>query len=336
MKLRLLLLAISACILAACHPIEEFERDNQGDFQALWTVLDEHYCFFEEKGVDWERIRNQYEPKVSNSMTRREFFRVCADMVNELKDGHTNLSSGFETSYYRQWWSNYPQNYIERLIEEKYFDFRYKQLGTVTYGKLPEDNVGYIHIPSFSSSLGDGNIDWILSELAACNGLIIDIRNNGGGNMSNAETWARHFIQKRIVAGYMIHKTGPGHNDFSKPFEFCYEPVSSPHIVWNKPVVLLTNRSTFSAANFFTAVMRSLPQVIHAGATTGGGSGMPASYELPGGWSIRMSAVSVLDSKGKVTEPGIAPPRRYEVDMNMDDAFKGHDTMLDFAVSLIK
>ena len=63
---------------------------------------------------------------------------------------------------------------------------------------------------------------------------------------------------------------------------------------------------------------------------------MPVSFELPGGWAIRMSAVSVLDSKRRVTEPGIAPPRRYEVDMIMDDVFIGRDTMLDFAVNLIK
>ncbi len=323
-------------ILSACHPIEEFDTDNKGNFDALWTAIDNHYCFFEEKGIDWNEVRSRYEPKISNQMTRRQLFNVCADMVNELRDGHTNLSSGFETSYYRKWWSDYPQNYIERLIEEHYFGFNYKQLASVIYGVLPEKNVGYIHIPSFSTGLGDGNIDWILAELSPCNGIVIDIRNNGGGNMSNAEGWARHFITKKTVAGYMIHKTGPGHDDFSEPFEFCYEPVSSPHIIWTKPVVLLTNRSTFSAANFFTAVMSSLPQVIHAGATTGGGSGMPVSFELPGGWAIRMSAVSVLDSKRRVTEPGIAPPRRYEVDMVMDDVFIGRDTMLDFAVNLIK
>lgn len=335
MRQNLLLLLISL-LLSSCHPIEEYERDNHGDFDALWTAIDHHYCFFAEKDIDWDEVRSRYEPKISESMTRRQLFGVCADMVNELHDGHTNLSSGFETSYYRKWWSDYPQNYIERLIEEKYFHFNYKQLGEVIYGILPEGNVGYIRIPSFSSALGDGNIDWILSELSICNGIVIDIRNNGGGNMSNAEIWARHFISKRIVAGYMIHKTGPGHNDFSKPYEFSYDPVASPHIIWTKPVVLLTNRSTFSAANFFTAVMRTLPQVIHAGATTGGGSGMPVTFELPGGWAIRMSAVSVLDSRHRVTEPGIAPPRRYEVDLVIEESFHGHDSMLDFAVSLIK
>lgn len=337
MTQRLILAVISslAILLTGCHPIEEFESGNKGDFDALWTVVDEHYCFFNEKDVDWQEVRQRYEPLVSESMSRRTFFTLCADMLNELRDGHTNLSSGFETSYYRQWWSDYPQNFSARLIEESYFNFHYKQLGTVIYGVLPS-NVGYIQIPSFASGLGDGNINWILADLATCNGLIIDVRDNGGGNLSNAEAWARHFITSRVRAGYMIHKTGPGHEDFSEPFEFFYEPLSAPNIVWIKPVVLLTNRSTFSAANFFTAVMRSLPQVVHAGATTGGGSGMPATYELPGGWSVRMSAVSVLDSEGRVTEHGIAPDEGCEVALDPEMALAGKDSMIEFAISLIK
>ena len=50
-------------------------------------------------------------------MTSEELFRVCSEMLKELKDGHTNLSSSFDTSRY--WiWEQFPQNYYERLVEE--------------------------------------------------------------------------------------------------------------------------------------------------------------------------------------------------------------------------
>lgn len=337
MRQRLFLLVISALtLLCSCHPLEEYDDTNAGDFEALWSLVDEHYCFFEYKNVNWQEVHDRYAPKVyENELTRRQLFRVCADMLNELKDGHTNLSSGFETSYYRQWWSDYPENFSDRLIEQSYFDFNYKQLGGVYYGVLPQ-NVGYIRIPSFSSSLGSGNIDWIFADLALCNGLIIDVRNNGGGNLSYAETWIRSFLTEPITACYMVHKTGSGHTDFAEPEEVRYQPNEASHLVWTKPVILLTNRSTFSAANYFTAVMRTLPQVTHCGATTGGGSGMPMSYELPGGWSVRLSAVSVLDPEGRITEFGIAPADGCEVNMDPMDALNGVDTMLEFAISLIK
>lgn len=327
-----LLLLFSAAMMLACHPLEEFDHDNRGDFEALWTIVDQHYCFFEDKGVDWDALRSKYEHKVNGQLTRKQLFEVCADMLNELHDGHTNLSTPFAVSYYRQWWSDYPQNFDLRIIQERYFNFNYKQLGNVMYGMLPQ-NVGYILIPSFSSGLGSGNIDWILSDLRTANGLILDLRNNGGGSMSYAQEWVRHFITQTERVGYMVHKTGPGHSDFDTPYPIDFEPPAPGSFVWIKPVVVLTNRSTYSAANYMVMCMKELPQVTHAGATTGGGSGMPMSYELPGGWSVRMSAVKVLDPHMQSTEFGISPDEGLAVDMNPAD---GCDAMIDFAISLIK
>lgn len=333
MKRTLLWLINALLFLTSCHPIEDFGQGNKADFEALWTLIDEHYCFFDEKEVDWTAVKAQYAPRISDNLTRRQLFATLAEMVNELRDGHTNLAAPFETSYYRNWWSDYPENYCERLIEQYYFNFNYKQVGSVTYGILPQ-NIGYIHIPTFASSLGNGNIDWILADLLTCNALIIDVRNNGGGDMTQAETWVRHFITAPTTAGYVSHKTGPGHDDLSAPRPMTYTPLESGHVTWVKPVALITNRHTFSAANFFTSIMASLPQVVHTGATTGGGSGMPISYELPGGWSVRMSAVSITDSQGRVTEHGIIPA--YPSELLPEDALKGRDTMLDFAVSILQ
>ena len=81
--------------------------------------------------------------------------------------------------------------------------------------------------------------------------------------------------------------------------------------------------------------MKSLPQVKVVGAVTGGGSGMPYSSELPNGWSVRMSACSVLDADGNSTEHGIAPSEGCAVDMDQQAALQGRDTMLDFAVELL-
>ena len=39
---------------SACHHIDTWDNDPYGNFDALWTVLDEHYCFFADKDVDWD------------------------------------------------------------------------------------------------------------------------------------------------------------------------------------------------------------------------------------------------------------------------------------------
>jgi len=87
--------------------------------------------------------------------------------------------------------------------------------------------------------------------LNTCTGLVIDIRNNGGGSMTNVEKLVCRFITERTLAGYISHKTGPGHNDFSEPRAYYYDPAQKGRIMWGKPVVVLAGRGTFSAANNF-------------------------------------------------------------------------------------
>lgn len=330
-KIRTAYLALLVFITSACNSIEDYDNDNTGNFDALWNFVDQHYCFFEQKDVDWAAVGQSYRQQAELAGSQRVLFNVMSGMLDNLRDGHVNLSSWFETSYYRGWWSDYPQNYDERLVEEYYLDFDYNSLGTAYYGIIMPYNVGYLRLSTFSSTFGESNIDAILNYFNTCSGLIIDVRDNGGGELTNVEKFVRRFIDKPIVAGYMIHKTGPGHNDFSQPFEYTYRPPAQ-RIMWFKPVAVLTNRSTFSAANNFVGIMKSLPQVTVVGATTGGGSGMPLSSELPNGWSVRISACRILDPEGRDTEFGVAPSEGWEVDLDPQQALNGHDTMLDAAI----
>ncbi len=320
--------------LTSCHKIEERADDPRGNFEALWSILDEHYCFFREKGVDWDQVHDKYARRIGSEMTREELFIVCADMLDELRDGHVNLSAPFNTSYYRKWWSDYPQNFNKRLIEESYFNFNYRQSSGMMYGLL-ENNIGYIYYESFSATVGEGNLDSALNFLAAARGLIIDIRDNGGGSLTNVETLVARFIDRPTLVGYISHKTGPGHDDFSEPYAITYNPAGPGRVRWAKPVVVLTNRSTFSAANNFASVMKLLPGVRIAGATTGGGSGMPYSSEIPCGWSVRFSACSILNANGVSTEGGVTPTEGCAVDMDPQDALNGKDTMLEKAMELL-
>ncbi len=331
---RIALLLTAAVGLTACHDMEEYTDDPRGNFEALWSILDEHYCFFDSKNVDWNKVHDTYSRRISDRMTREELFIVCADMLAELRDGHVNLSAPFNTSYYRAWWSDYPQNFNKRLIEESYFNFNYRQSSGMMYGFL-ENNIGYIYYESFSSPVGEGNLDYALNFLSTANGLIIDVRDNGGGSLTNVETFVARFIDRPTLVGYISHKTGPGHNDFSEPYAITYRPAQEGRVRWAKPIVVLTNRSTFSAANNFASVMKNLPGVTIVGSVTGGGSGVPFSSELPCGWGIRFSACSMLDALGESTEGGITPSEGCAVDLDPMDALSGRDTILEKAIEIL-
>ena len=328
------LLTVLLTGLSSCHDIKEYANDPRGNFEQLWSIIDEHYCFFAQKNIDWNEVYGRYSPQISDRMTDEELFGVCARMLDELRDGHTNLSAPFDVSYYRDWWTLYPQNYDQRLVEQYYLNYNFRTIGGLTYAMLPQ-NVGYIHYSSFSYGIGEGNLDMVLSYLATASGLIVDVRDNGGGSISNVETLVSRFITERFCAGTICHKSGPGHNEFSEPFPFYYDPAPAGRICWGKPVVVLCNRSTFSAANNFVSIMKCIPGVSVVGSTTGGGSGMPFSSELPNGWGVRFSASPVRDPEGNLTEFGVEPTDGCSVDLDPVLALEGIDTMLDFAIARV-
>lgn len=331
-KTGLLLSILSLLLLSSCHKVEVFEDDPYGNFDALWTILDERYCFFEYKDIDWSQVGMKYRKKLTERMTSEELFDVCGDMLMELKDGHVNLVSAHDTSRYWDWLNNSPENYQERLIDEYYLNFDYRYTSGIKYKILPQ-NVGYMYYGSFSSAIGEGNLDQILAYLATSTGLIIDVRSNGGGSLSNVETLVSRFINQETLVGYISHKTGPGHQDFSELYPIKYKP--STRIRYQKPVVILANRGTYSAANNFVSVMKALPNVVVMGDITGGGSGLPFSSELPNGWSIRFSASPIYDVNREHTEFGVAPTEGFKMDMDFDQATQGHDTILDRAIAYI-
>lgn len=306
----------------------------QDNFESLWRIIDEQYCFLtykqEEYGLDWNEVHNRYAKRITTSMGSEALFEVLSEMVNELRDGHVNLSSSLATSQYREWFDAYPRNFSDS-IQSNYLRKDYINSSGLTY-QILENNIGYIYCSSFSNGIGDGNLDQTLNQLAVCDGLIVDVRNNGGGNLTTAQKLAARFTNEKVLVGYMSHKTGPGHDDFSTPEPIYLEP--SNGIRWQKNVVVLTNRRSFSATNDFVNCMKQLPLVTVIGDKTGGGSGLPFSSEIPNGWSIRFSASPMFDPQMNQLEFGIDPD--LKVDMSSEDLQRGKDTIIETACSLLK
>lgn len=329
------LASLALCLgLGSCHKVTEYSDDPVGNFEALWSTLDQHYCFFKYKDIDWDEVGARYRAKVSNDMTSRELFTLCSEMLAELKDGHTNLISPWDISYYR-YWDQYPQNFTKRVVLENYLNYTYKTTSGIQYCVIPGTKIGYMYYSSFSSTIGEGNLDYILYEFKDTDGLIIDVRDNGGGILLNVETLVARFISERTYAGAISHKTGPGHDDFSEPYDYYFDTADASHIHYYKPIVILTNRSSFSATNNFVSIMQYLDNVRIVGDSTGGGSGMPFSNELPNGWTIRFSACSITDPKGNVTEYGVEPSQGCKLDITDADTAAGRDPILEKGCEVI-
>lgn len=328
-SLSIIIMCALPFVLGGCIREDEYDNSPRGNFEALWKLIDEHYCFLDYKQIDWDSIYSVYSPQVTDNMGDEALFEVLGNMLAELKDGHVNLYSAWNTARYWNWYLDYPRNFDEALVEQ-YLGSDYRIGGGAEYTIL-KDNIGYVYYGDFSSGIGDGNLDEMLLYLSVCNGLIIDVRNNGGGNLTTASKLAARFTNERVLTGYIQHKTGPGHSDFSDPEPVYLDP--SDGVRWQKPVVVLTNRHAYSATNDFVNSMNCFPQVTLLGDKTGGGSGLPFSSELPNGWAVRFSASPMLDAQKQHIEFGIDPD--VKLDMTGEDEDQGRDTLIEAARALL-
>ena len=320
-------------LITSCIDEDEHDDTPQGNFEALWKIIDEHYCFFDYKqheyGLDWNDVYNKYKVRAREGLTREQLFEVLTDMLAELRDGHVNLAAAFDYGRYWTWHENYPTNFSDSL-QRIYLGTDYRIASGLQY-TIFDDNIGYVYYGSFQNGIGEGNLDEVIQHLMLCNGLILDIRNNGGGTLTYAEKLAARFCHEKTLVGYQQHKTGKGHNDFSEIKEQYIEP--SSNMRWQKPVVVLTNRHVFSAANEFVKYMKCMPQVKIVGDKTGGGAGLPFSSTLPNGWTVRFSACPIYDRQRQHTEFGIEPD--YYVSLKGVDFADGKDTLIEFARKLL-
>lgn len=335
MKIKSVILIINIVLFfTSCFDEETYEDTNKGNFEALWKIMDEHYCFFDYKEVDWNEVHDRYAVRVSDKMNRYVLFDVLNEMLQEVKDGHVNLIAPHDIGRYTKWYDDFPENFDEKVQKDaKYLGTDYKQASGIKYKKLI-DNIGYIYYGSFSGGLGSGNLDEALLSLAICDGIIIDVRNNGGGYLSNSEKLAERFFSEKTLVGHMLHKTGKGHNDFSKPYKIYVEPPAN-RIPYLKKVVVLTNRKCFSATNDFVNAMSYAPNVTIMGDRTGGGSGLPFSSEIPNGWSVRFSASPTLNASLEQIELGIEPDIRVRT-MTDIDILNRYDPFIEAARDFIK
>ena len=311
MKTRIIALAISLSVLAGCIPNEPAVTGHEENFEALWKIIDERYCFFEEKGVDWDAVHTAYADSLrKKKRSDMEFFALMGEILNLLKDGHVNLISPFDITSYDGWRGD-PTVGLNIYARAKELPGVKLSSGGMAYQKYvftadKELSFGYISYGSFASSLG--NLTAIFQFMSDADGLIIDLRGNGGGALDNSTGLLSRFFDEKTLVGYLSHKTGPGHSDFSDPMPLYVEPYEDEDYRWTeKPVLVLQDRSCFSAANDFLTKIDLAKNVTRIGLKSGGGGGIPASQELPNGWSIRYSSVKNYDADMKSVEDGIEP-----------------------------
>lgn len=310
---------------------EEVKNTPRENFNSLWNTLDQKYSFFAYKNINWDEVYLKYSSKVKDNTTDIELFNIFFQMLGELRDAHVNLVSPFNVSRYEDVFTKGAENYDNRLVQTYYLKSDYFITGPFKHQVISNGRIGYVRFASFSTEVTESEIYFIINKYKNLDGIIFDVRSNGGGYVSNVFTICRAFADERRHVYTSFIKTGPGHEEFSEPNKVYLDPsLKEP---FTKPVCILTNRGCYSATSFFVLAMKAFPNVTTVGDTTGGGLGAPTGGELPNGWSFRFSCTKTLSPSGINFEDGM-PPDRVKI-LRASDISKGIDTIIEEAVKFI-
>ncbi|MFM9908505.1 MAG: S41 family peptidase [Chitinophagaceae bacterium] len=319
-------------IVGSCEKILHLKKplsDPESIFEELWITIDQQYALFSVKQLNWNTVYQDYKSRVIPTMSEGDLFKVLSEMLDKLKDGHVVLMNKKDTAAYDDFFRLFPKNFNYTNVLNTYLKNDFKKIGPVQFKIVSE--VGYIYYKSFAESITEEELDQLMMAMNNTKGLIVDIRSNPGGKSSNADKLAGRFMPERKLVKYELFKKGIEHDNFHDPRPYYLNPA---RINYPKKVVLLTNRSCFSACNDFVLYMSELPLVTIIGDQTGGGGSVPANYILANGWKLQFSATKTLSPAKVSIENGIEPD--IFINISPIDETNGKDPILERAFLLLQ
>jgi C-terminal processing protease CtpA/Prc len=206
--------------------------------------------------------------------------------------------------------------------------------------KLLRDGVAYVSLNSFGSDHAAEQFEKHFDELSKSSAMILDVRNNGGGSSGIGWRILSMLTDKPFPTGrYRYRLYVPAHRAWGLDQEWMEQAGDSykPHgsKVYSKPVVVLSGPRTFSAAEDFLIAFQGMKRGKIIGQPSGGSTGQPLQFDLPGGGTGRVCTKQDLYPDGRIwVGVGIQPD--VEAKLTVADLRAGRDTALEAALNELK
>lgn len=163
--------------------------------------------------------------------------------------------------------------------------------------KMLEDKIGYINIKSFEEETAEDFRKALASlEAQEMKALIIDVRDDGGGLLTVVEDICDRILGKAVI---VYTKDRQGKKEYLK---------SSDKEKIDKPIVVLTNRSSASASEILTGAVLDNKAGISIGETTYGKGLVQGMLKLKDGSGYKLTTAQYFTPNGNyIDKKGIKP-----------------------------
>ena len=203
---------------------------------------------------------------------------------------------------------------------------------------LLDNGYGYVKIYSFfdNSVLTIQLWEHMIQSLNDLNvpGLIIDMRQNGGGSGFLADQMAAYFFNESLVLGNTAFYDESLNDFYADPeLESKFYPPPD-NLRYNGPIALVVGPNCSSACEYFSYDMTLQDRAAIVGQyPTGGLGGSQATYLMPEGIQLQYSIGRNVDADGNIIIEGTGVVPTVQVPVNEDTLFSDGDPILDAAVT---
>jgi carboxyl-terminal processing protease len=195
--------------------------------------------------------------------------------------------------------------------------------------RLPS-GVGYVRVPTLAVDLVD-EFDAALNEMLDAPGLILDVRGNGGGNSAYGDQMAGRLLSEPFAYGRDTYVAQLPTRAWRRWMTFRVTPREP---VYTGPVVVIMETGNMSSAEQFLISLIDSGRVQTVGRTTGGASGNPTLFRLPGQHNVRFSTANFVRNDGTPIE-GVGLTPDVPVSWTVEDVRQGRDPDLEAAEALL-
>lgn len=193
-----------------------------------------------------------------------------------------------------------------------------------------ENNIGYLEVSSFDQGIAEQFKEKFKNlQSKGITGLVIDLRNNGGGLVSEALKIADYIAEKGDNLLITVDKNNKEEISKSKQ-----EPIV------NIPVVILVNENTASASEILAGALKDLNKATIVGVKTYGKGVIQQIVTLTDGSGLKLTIEEYFTpNKNKINNVGIEPNETVELPESVENPLlleRKDDTQLDRAIEILK
>lgn len=216
---------------------------------------------------------------------------------------------------------------VLRNGSEKTFEVTRKEIDVQSVYAEKIENIGYLQITGFDEDT-DKEMEEELEKLKGISGLIVDLRDNGGGLLQTAVNMLNDFIDEGTLITAKYRKK-----------EVVYKARNKKK--YDMPLVVLVNGNSASASELFSAAIKENGRGKIVGTNTYGKGSIQQSFSLPNNCGAHITVGRFYSPKGnEINEVGVKPDTEVKNSSqydNTDISFVPHsdDVQLQKALEML-